>query len=618
MIFSLEANKTRITLEAGESKTILYKIKQHFVYNPMVDKLRDHMMLEPEEDLDVDYNNAAQLMEMAKTCVQLNLKELADHFAYYYNRAKGKNHSQALYNPFWFFGDSTIYRGITKELPGERSIVSRMNGDNILIPIGWTRAVYEFVKEHYRSCLHKNCFVSKNPRLHVNADRKYHFENFGLRPYQIPLLNDLLDAIEHPSGAYLNRFLLDLAVGWGKTYLMGGIIMNIDDANFLLPSVRKTELLKNIADFFFDLKFDEIGVLWSKQEIRNIFKILYKEMRIREVKSELGDRYVNKDEFKALVDAKDTPVRKKQFKAEFDRRIKPNEFCRITFGMTKTIVNRLQKKEYMPKDLRFFNCVLVDEVHQNNTPTCEKLMANLRLGGLVGLTGTPFTSPDHTQHVKLINNYGPAFASENIQLGIERQAIVPFEVEVYVNENNDPSIYNRFPNAETHVYKSKPRNQVLLQILKDNVGAKKFIYGGSCLIDYLDYTYKFLNHHTADIGTLDIITGRHAKDSVEEEAKLSGFKIGDTENLITNRKITTAQNFNSATVFVVWYAGINKTFLEQALGRVLRPNEDHSTVKVILIEDKHAGKFTDNFPRRLKTITDLQPNTKVTYITTAA
>jgi hypothetical protein len=631
MVFQI--NNREVTLYRGnDSYEIFKELKEFLRYNPELYNLKRFAGI--PQDQDIDINDVVQLQALLPHAERVS-KDMSDWLTYHINRQSGKS---VYYNDNYYggnYGDTFIpARNRKDEAPNYNHVIKLNRGKNkVVFPSGWFFDVYYYLKENHVEVLRANqningvnfpsCVQFKiNNKLQYKSERVYTCGDGHLKDRQLPALDKMMDALTSREGFYRTSMLWKLHIGYGKTFLSGAFIDNVVDPKVVFPIASKSLMLKSIPDYagIMGYKVSVICPEYLEKDIRKAMNSPVIEsddghqFRIPDKYLEETDYFVGDEVTLKRTQSKIIPLnghgifvflqKGEKFKVkELPHGLENvtfNEITDFTFVMVPTFMNRLE--EYRDQ-LSHFNICIVDECNEHLSNKCLQFYEMLDVGMMIGMSGTPYGSPDQSKHILCTDIFGKPLLDEDLNEGIGKDAVVPFDIEVYVNHNKD---VEGFASIDTHVYLARERFLQTKACIDGHKGESIFIYTGHA---ELDYGYMLESFLKANGYQCAFING--SIPTSEYVSTLEQFKRGHLPILISNRVLTSGENLNVCSVIIVYYSGTNDVYIVQSIGRILRLHSGKERATVALFEDKRAGRYSLNHKYQLQKYLNIYPDASV-------
>lgn len=638
MVFKIE-NKQVTLLRGDDSYEIFKELKQFLKYNPQLYTLKRIANL-PQDD-PIDLGDVVLLQRLLPYAERVS-KDISDWITYHINRQTGKS----IYRNENYYGGNygntfIPVRNRKIKAPNEQHVIKLNRGQNkVVFPSGWFFTVYQWLKDNYRHTLRSNQVIDgvtypicidlqMTNQLQYKSDRVYTCGKGHLQDRQVPAMDHVMDLLTGPSGRFRNYMLWNLHIGYGKTYFAGSFIDNVINPKVIFPIASKSLMLKSIPDYAGPMgyKVSVICADYMKADIERMMNspllededgFIYRisPIHLREDEIELGVEVTLKRKQTDIIPLNNKGIPVTILKGhKFTVTQLPfgmenvtfDEFTDFTFVMVPTYIQQLGKK-FTGTELKDFNICIVDECNEHLSNQCVQLYDMLDVGMTIGMSGTPYGSPDQEKHVLCTNIFGKEVVSENLHTGITKKAVLGFDIEVYTNTNAsvDPEV--KYPNIDTHVYLSKDRLAELKKCLNNHPDESVFIYTGHADLEYGYLLEDFLQESK--------INCKFINGSVKNKEYLSTleqFKTGYLPTLISNRVLTSGENLNICSLIVMWYTGMNDLYIIQSIGRILRLFEGQDRAVIALFRDQNAGKYTMNFEYQLQAYLKQYPDARVIY-----
>jgi len=401
---------------------------------------------------------------------------------------------------------------------------------------------------------------------------------------QQKVLNSIRETMSSDTGNIFHTVLVDLAVGFGKTVLMGALVKNIQDANVVF-FFRERNLALQAIDDYLEMGFDVGTIIANPKSV---------------------DKYLES--------------------IGQEKRPKHGVLTGFTIIMAQTLQSRVGKGELTAEDFTGVNGVFVDECEEGYTGDKTQSLFDLFKPGIqVGYSGTPLDSPSKKQRLLTLSLFGSQVYKITVSQNNIAGVTLPANVKFY--HNPMPKDLVTTPGGrrksvgkakEDGIYKSEVRYQKmkegLLEALRD--GKQAMIYFGHAPLEFGQY---LLDRMGQDPDFSPYKTGYVTGDiPVMDRAEIyKSFSKHETRIIIANRVVRRGLNIPEIQVMVNWEATDSKASIVQGIiGRPCRKNGEDVSFMVIDFYDQGHPEIEQLAQTRLKVFggEDIGANLSYDYI----
>lgn len=409
----------------------------------------------------------------------------------------------------------------------------------------------------------------------------YEVGDFTLRPDQAKVLDSIRATMQDEAGGIFHSVLVDLAVGFGKTILMGALVRNIQDYNVVF-FFRERNLCLQAIDDYLEMGFDVGTIVSNPKQV---------------------DKYLDG--------------------IGQQRRPKHGVVTGFTIVMVQTLQSGIRRGTIEPEAFVGVNGIFVDECEEGYTGDKTQQVFDLFKPGIqVGYSGTPLDSPHKRERLLTLELFGSQIykitVAENNANGVTLPANVRFHLH-----RMDPNRYQTGNGKDRGVgaakidavYYSGERyrlmKKALLRALKS--GKQAMVYFGHAPIEVGEFLYTQMGKDSdfAPYG-IGFVTG-----DVEVPDRAAIYKkFGNYELriIVANRVVRRGLNVPEIQCMVNWEATDNKSSIVQAIiGRPCRRNGEDESFEVIEFYDEGHGEVEQLSRTRLGVMTHPDIGANVTY-----
>jgi superfamily II DNA or RNA helicase len=418
--------------------------------------------------------------------------------------------------------------------------------------------------------------------INWTAEPVYTVGDFELREKdQRVVLDSIRKTMQDDRGKLFHTVLVDLAVGFGKTILMGALVRNIMDYNVVFFFRERNLCLQAINDYL-EMGFDVGTIVAEERQVDRYLK-------------EIGQ----------------------------ERRPKHGVITGFTIVMIQTLQTRVRSGELTPEDFLGVNGVFVDECEEGYTgEQTQKLFDLFRAGIQVGYSGTPLDSAHKKQRLLTLSLFGSQIYKITVAQNNANGVTLPANVRFYYHGLAEHLTKTKDGNwraigsvKDAAIYYSAQRYQkmktALLRALKQ--GKQAMIYFGHAPLEIGEFLYTQM---TKDSDLMHYGMGFITGDvPVDERSRMyQEFSKANLRVLVANRVVRRGLNVPEIQVIVNWEVTDNKASIIQAIiGRPCRRNGTDESFEVIDFFDHGHPEIDQLSLGRVTVLTSKDIGAKVTY-----
>lgn len=398
---------------------------------------------------------------------------------------------------------------------------------------------------------------------------------YTLRNDQQQVLTSIRNMLQDAQSRLFHTILVDLAVGFGKTILMGALVKNICNYKVVFFFRDRNLCLQAIADYL-EMGFN-VGCIVSKP---------------KEV-----DKYLE------AIGMEERPAY--------------NKVTDFTIVMVQTLQSFLKRGKISEHEFAAVNGVFVDECEEGYTGVKTRAIFDLFKPGIqVGYSGTPLDNPSKAERLLTLSLFGGKVYKVSVAENNQNKVTLPANVKFLLHRMDEARIYNSVKYSKIYgVYYSLNRYNLMKEaVLKElEKGRQVMIYTGHAPIEVSKFLYEQMKMDI-DFGQIGIglVTGEV---SVESRANIyNKFSSYDYRVIIANRVVRRGLNIPEIQTIVNFEATNNKASIIQAvIGRPCRKNGKDESFNVIEFYDLGSPEIEQLSQDRIAVLSHRDIGAKIKY-----